>query len=126
MTIPRSFGEILRELTWSQTRILHRLTRAAAAKVSRTGTIQPISAGWMSEAMHRYEFDLEISPEEYLDYYRGVLKQVMVRCGSGETVQFPASLLQPFLLPDGVRGRFVLTCDEQFKHAHLQRAGSPP
>ena len=76
--------------------------------------------------MHRYEFDLEISPEEYLDYYRGVLKHVMVRCRSGQTVQFPASLLQPFLLPDGVRGHFVLTCDEQFRHAHLERGGSSP
>ncbi len=65
--------------------------------------------------MHRYEFDLEISPEEYLEYYRGVLKQVMVRCSSGETVQFPASLLQPFLLPNGIRGRFPPTRAYQFR-----------
>ena len=75
--------------------------------------------------MHRFEFDLEISPDEYLEYYRGVLKQVMVRCSSGETVQFPASLLQPFLLPEGIRGRFALTCNGQFKRAHLERLGSP-
>jgi len=65
-----------------------------------------------------------MSPEEYLDYYRGVLKQVMVQCSSGETVQFPASLLQPFLMPMGIHGRFVLTCDDQHKHADLQRLNS--
>ena len=76
-----------------------------------------------SDAMHRYEFDLHISPAEYLDYYRGVATQVIARSASGETVRFPASLLQPFLLPDGIHGRFVLTCDEHYKHSHLQRNG---
>jgi hypothetical protein len=74
--------------------------------------------------MNRYEFDLDLSPEEYLDFYRGVLKQVMVRCSTGETVQFPASLLQPYLMPAGIHGRFVLTCDDQHRHAHLQRLAS--
>ncbi len=73
--------------------------------------------------MHRYEFEMDISPEEYLDYYRGVLKEVMVRCNSGETVQFPASLLQPFLMPEGIHGRFVLTCDERHKHPDLRKIG---
>jgi hypothetical protein len=71
--------------------------------------------------MHQYEFDLDISPEEYLDYYRGVAKEVQVRCAGDETVRFPASLLQRFILPDGIHGRFVLTCNEQFKHPELQR-----
>ena len=75
--------------------------------------------------MNRYEFHLEMSPEEYLDYYRGILKQVMVRSTSGETVQFPASLLQPFLVPEGIRGNFVLTCDERHKHPVLQRLEKP-
>jgi len=71
--------------------------------------------------MHRYEFELDISPEEYLDYYRGVLKNVMVRCDSGETVQFPEALLQPFLMPDGIHGRFTLSCNENYKHPDLQK-----
>jgi len=74
--------------------------------------------------MHQYEFDLDVSPEEYLDYYRGVLKQVMVRSTSGDTIQFPASLLQPFLMPEGIHGRFILTCDEHFKHPDLRRIGA--
>jgi Protein of unknown function (DUF2835) len=75
--------------------------------------------------MQRYEFELQMKPDEYLDYYRGILKQVKVRCTSGETVQFPASLLHPFLMPQGIRGRFVLTCDDQHQHADLQRLESP-
>jgi len=71
--------------------------------------------------MRRYEFDLNLTPEQYLDYYRGIVKQVLVRCRTGETVQFPASLLQPFLLPEGIHGRFMLTCDEAYRHASLQR-----
>ena len=74
--------------------------------------------------VHRYEFELDLSPEEYLEYYRGVLKQVMVRSRSGKTVQFPAALLQPFLLPDGIHGRFALTCDQNFKHPFLSRLGA--
>jgi hypothetical protein len=52
-----------------------------------------------------------------------VATQVIARSASGETVRFPASLLQPFLLPDGIHGRFVLTCDEHYKHPNLQRNG---
>ena len=71
--------------------------------------------------MRRYEFQLEISPDEYLEYYRGHLKHVLVRATSGESVQFPASLLHPFVMPNGIRGRFVLTCGEDRRHAELQR-----
>jgi hypothetical protein len=71
--------------------------------------------------MNRYEFQLDISPEKYLDYYRGLLRQVIVESTNGTTVQFPASLLQPFLMPEGICGTFALTCDEQFRNPSLQR-----
>jgi hypothetical protein len=70
---------------------------------------------------HRYEFRLDLTPEQYVDYYRGVLRQVIVESTNGQTVQFPASLLQRFLTPEGIRGDFVLTCDASFKSADLQR-----
>ena len=71
--------------------------------------------------MNRYEFQLHISPETYLDYYRGTIRQVIVRCGSGQTVQFPASLLQRFVTQEGIHGAFVLTCDEHQKCVSLKR-----
>jgi hypothetical protein len=71
--------------------------------------------------MKRYEFDLSISPEEFLDYYRGVARHVVALSRCGRTVQFPASLLQRFLTPEGIRGSFVLTCDEHHRKPALKR-----
>jgi hypothetical protein len=71
--------------------------------------------------MHRYEFQLRISPEAYLDYYRGVARHVIVRSTTGKTVQFPASLLQGFITTEGIHGTFVLTCDAQHKCVELRR-----
>lgn len=75
--------------------------------------------------MNRFEFQLDVAPEQYLDYYRGVARHVIVRCTSGRTVQFPASLLQRILTPGGIHGRFALTCDEQRKCTGLQRLDEP-
>ncbi len=72
--------------------------------------------------MKRFEFQLRISAERYLDYYRGTVRQVVVRCPDGVTIQFPASLLQPFVMPAGIQGSFVLTCDEDNKGAELRRS----
>ena len=77
------------------------------------------------ENMNRYEFHLHIPPEQYLDYYRGTVRHVLVRSTSGQTVQFPASLLQRFIKEEGIYGDFVLTCDEHHKCVDLQRVSSP-
>jgi len=73
--------------------------------------------------MKRYEFNIRISPDKYLDYYRGTIKHVVARCTNGETIQFPASLLQKFVTQEGISGHFVLTCDENNKLSELQRLG---
>ena len=75
--------------------------------------------------VNRYEFDLHISSEAYLDYYRGVVRSVIARCGGGKTVQFPASLLQGFVTTEGIHGAFVLTCDQNNKCVNLQRRDTP-
>ncbi len=72
--------------------------------------------------MQRFEFRLSLSPEQYLDYYRGTVQQVLARCADGGTVQFPAALLKAFVTPSGIHGTFVLTCDDQHRGANLQRA----
>lgn len=71
--------------------------------------------------MNHFEFQLHISSEAYLDFYRGAIRHVIARCSSGQTVQFPASLLQRFVTTEGVHGAFVLTCDENNKCVSLQR-----
>ena len=72
--------------------------------------------------MNRYAFHLRISPEQYLDYYRGTVRHVIVRSSNGQTVQFPASLLQRFVVKEGIYGDFVLVCDDNNKCLDLQRA----
>jgi hypothetical protein len=71
--------------------------------------------------MKRFEFHLNIPAEKYLAYYRGTVGQVFVRCPDGLAIQFPASLLKPFVMADGIHGDFVLTCEDSNKGADLKR-----
>jgi len=71
--------------------------------------------------MKRYEFHLSISPQRFLVFYRGEIRQVFVRCFNGLKIKFPASLLKQFVTADGVHGDFVLTCEDDNKGAVLQR-----
>jgi hypothetical protein len=74
--------------------------------------------------MDRYEFSLRISPEAYLDYYRGLARVVIVPTTSGERLQFPARLLVKFVTNGGIEGRFVLLCDANLKCVDLRRIGA--
>lgn len=71
--------------------------------------------------MNEYRFRLDISADKYLDYYRGLAKHVLARCSTGQTVQFPASLLQRHVLQDGVHGEFLLITDANNKSVELRR-----
>ena len=71
--------------------------------------------------MNRYEFYLSVSSAKYLDYYRGKVRQIVVRCTTGQNVKFPASFLQKFVSKEGIHGHFVLTCDDQNKLVGLER-----
>ena len=71
--------------------------------------------------MIRFEFGLDISAQDYLRHYRGNINKVIATCADGKTVQFPSGLLTPFVTSSGVRGRFVLTCDDTGKGAALTR-----
>ncbi len=70
---------------------------------------------------HRYEFRLDISSQQYLDYYRGAILYVVARATTGQNVQFPAALLQRFVTAEGIHGRFALTCDQDHKCVSLER-----
>jgi hypothetical protein len=71
--------------------------------------------------MQRYEFQLNLSSENYLAYYRGTAQQVVVRCFDGVTIQFPASLLKQFITSTGIHGNFALTCEDNHKATSLER-----
>jgi len=71
--------------------------------------------------MQRFEFRLDLSPEQYLPYYKGVAGRVLVRCMDGRVMELPALLLRRFVTEDGVHGRFALTCEDDMRGARLQR-----
>ena len=71
--------------------------------------------------MQKFEFRLNITEQQYLNYYRGAVKQVIAQSSTGATIQFPASLLTKFITSTGVQGRFVLTCDDDFKGSEVRR-----
>jgi len=73
--------------------------------------------------MKQFEFRLNITEQQYLNYYRGAINQVIVRSSQGATIQFPASLLTKFVTASGVHGHFVLTCDDACKGSEVRRLG---
>jgi hypothetical protein len=74
--------------------------------------------------MNRYAFQLHISADEFLEFYRGTARSVVARAHNGQTIQFPASLLQRHILPDGIHGEFVLLCDDHNKCVSLERVAA--
>ena len=48
---------------------------------------------------------------------------MVVRSSTGQTVQFPASLLQKVVTPVGINGNFVLTSDDRNKIIGLEPVG---
>lgn len=71
--------------------------------------------------MNRFEFSINLSAQEYVQYYRGTVNKVVARCTDGSTIQFLALLLKPFVTSGGIRGTFVLSCDENGKGSEIKR-----
>jgi len=65
--------------------------------------------------------DLRISSEKYMMLYQGVAQNVYAQSLDGRSVQFPAKILQPFLLRDGINGRFRITFDNQGKYQGIEK-----
>jgi hypothetical protein len=60
--------------------------------------------------------ELHISSDEMLRYYRGEAQVVYAVATDGQSVQFPAPVLQRHLTKDGVHGcfRLIFTADHKF------------
>jgi len=71
--------------------------------------------------MQESRFHLAISAEQYLEYYRGAARQVVVKAQDGRTLQFPAGILQRFLDQTGIYGEFVIRFDSQNKFVDIRR-----
>ncbi len=73
--------------------------------------------------MKKIRFYLDISPQQYLSYYKGQAKFVNVQTDQGHTLKFPASGLQKFITASGIHGCFEIEFNEQYKLLSLNRVG---
>jgi hypothetical protein len=64
---------------------------------------------------------LAISPEQFLEWYRGTARDVIARTDESLTVQFPANVLQRFVTPEGIHGQFLLTFDDHHRFVRIER-----
>ncbi len=71
--------------------------------------------------MKEFRFNLYISLNEFMAYYEGVARDVVAVSDDGLTVRFPAYVLRPYLTGLGIRGEFILECDEHTKFSSIRR-----
>ncbi|MBI5450923.1 MAG: DUF2835 domain-containing protein [Gammaproteobacteria bacterium] len=66
-------------------------------------------------------FTLNIPAAEYLRFYQGEARSVIVQSWEGHTLQFPAALLTRFVTRDGISGDFTIAFDQNNKLLSLDR-----
>jgi len=63
----------------------------------------------MSIGSQEVFFTINITEYDFIAYYKGTVKNIIVRSEDGRTIQFPAHLLQQFVSTSGVSGRFKIS-----------------
>jgi hypothetical protein len=71
--------------------------------------------------MKQIQVDIRISAEQYLKNYQAHNAVVVTRCSNGQTVRFPANILQRFVTHSGVSGRFVISFSEAGRFQSIER-----
>jgi hypothetical protein len=71
--------------------------------------------------MQEIRIRLNFTAAEFLAFYTGAAREVVASALDGRTVRFPASVLRPHVLHNGVRGVFALRYDAQNKFTELVR-----
>jgi hypothetical protein len=56
----------------------------------------------------KYYFGINMTSQEFLPYYQGRIKAIIVTSNSGVRVEFPAMHLRNYLTASGIRGKFCL------------------
>ena len=66
-------------------------------------------------------FALSINHDEWLRFYAGQASAVRVTADNGQTLQLPANALRPYILHNGVHGRFAIHFDQNNKLVKLAK-----
>ena len=68
-----------------------------------------------------YRFRLELTSEQCLGYYQGIVRYVLVQAESGEKVQLRAEHFRSFISHAGLSGRFELITTPSGKFISLKK-----
>ena len=68
-------------------------------------------------------FRLSLNRQQALRYYQGHARAVVVRAENGQSIQFPAQHIRPFVDADGVHGYFSIEFDDNNKLLGLKKLG---
>jgi hypothetical protein len=64
---------------------------------------------------------LNLSSTELERYYKGEVDIVYTRATNGLSVKFPASILRPFIVHQGVKGYFEIEFDQNHKFKSIKK-----
>jgi hypothetical protein len=64
---------------------------------------------------------LAISTEEFQRLYEGSVKTVFAHSIDGRSIRFPAGILRPFVLHNGIRGTFQIDFDDENRFQTIKR-----
>ena len=76
----------------------------------------------MSSDSQESFFSIDIKENEFISYYSGKVKNIIVRSEDNKTIQFPAQLLQQFVSHSGIKGRFRIRYGKNHKLLSIDRA----
>ncbi len=71
--------------------------------------------------MSELNFVLHITPDQYLAYYNGAAKNIVVKTEDGLSLKFPANAMQKFITREGIHGRFKISFDQHNKLIGVSR-----
>ena len=76
--------------------------------------------------MQQLTVDIALSREQYLELYRGYIRQVQALARNGQVVRFPVGVLVPFVTDMGVHGTFCLRFDANHRFQGIERLADLP
>lgn len=65
--------------------------------------------------------NLAIPADEFVRIYQGSAKVVIARSIEGKQVKFPADILRPYVLHQGIYGQFKIHFDELHKFKSIEK-----
>jgi hypothetical protein len=68
-------------------------------------------------------FSLHLSSDQYLAFYQGVAKSIIVTADDGRSIEFPAGNVRRYLTENGIHGHFEMELTGQNKFVAIRKLG---